>query len=70
MTASEFTSVNEFLDGLHFDDHENYNDKQWEFIHQLQLKEMYLNMANSIDESYEEIDIPKLGEAEIREVSS
>ena len=49
MTASEFTSVNEFLDGLHFGDQEKYNDKQWEFIHQLQLKEMYLNMAYSID---------------------
>ncbi|WP_186671135.1 hypothetical protein [Sporosarcina sp. BP05] len=65
MTASEFTSVNEFLGGLHFEDHENYTDEQWEFIHQLQLKEMYLNMANSIDENYEEIDIRKLGEEDI-----
>ena len=65
MTASEFTSVNEFLDGLHFEDQEKYNDEQWEFIHQLQLKEMYLNMAKSIDESYEEIDIRKMAEAEI-----
>ncbi len=65
MTASEFTSVYEFLDGLHFEDQEKYNDEQWEFIHQLQLKEMYLNMANSIDESYEEIDIRKLAEVQI-----
>lgn len=65
MTASEFTSVYEFLDGLHFEDREKYNEKQWEFFNRLQLKEMYLNMAKSIDESYGKIDIRKLAEAEI-----
>ena len=67
MTASEFTSVNEFLDGLRFEDQEKYNDEQWEFIHRLQLKEMYLNMAKSIDGSYEEIDIRKLAEIQIEQ---
>ena len=65
MTASEFTSVNEFLDGLNFEDQEKYNDEQWEFIHRLQIKEMYLNMAKSIDESYEKIDVQKMAEVEI-----
>lgn len=65
MTASEFTSVYEFLDGLSFENQEKYSDEQWEFIHRLQLKEMYLNMAKSIDESYEGIDIRKLAAGEI-----
>ncbi|MCM3743225.1 hypothetical protein M3193_03640 [Sporosarcina luteola] len=65
MTASEFTSVYDFLDGLRFEDQEKYSDEQWLFIHRLQLKEMYLNMAKSIDESYEAMDIKKMGEAEI-----
>ncbi|MDW0117056.1 hypothetical protein QTL97_08925 [Sporosarcina thermotolerans] len=65
MTASEFTSVYEFLDGLRYEDQEKYNDEQWEFIHRLQLKEMYLNMAKSIDESYKKIDIQKMAEVEI-----
>lgn len=65
MTASEFTSIHEFFDGLRFEDQEKYNEKQWEFFNRLQLKEMYFNIAKSIDESYGEIDIQKLAEAEI-----
>lgn len=65
MTASEFTSIHEFFDGLRFEDQEKYNEKQWEFFNRLQLKEMYFNIAKSIDESYGEIDIQKLVEAEI-----
>lgn len=66
MTTSEYTSIHEFLDGLRFEDQEKYNEKQWEFFNRLQLKEMYVNMAKSIDESYEEINIHKLAEAEIK----
>lgn len=66
MTGSEFTSVYEFLDGLRFEDQEKYNDEQWEFFSRLQLKEMYLNTAKSIDESYGEIDIRKTAESEIK----
>lgn len=66
MTGSEVTSIHEFLDGFRFEDQEKYNEKQWEFFNYLQLKEMYLNMAKSIDESYGEIDMQKMAEAEIK----
>ncbi|MGN7387019.1 hypothetical protein [Sporosarcina sp. SAFN-015] len=65
ITGQQFSSIYDFLDGLRFEDQEKYSEEQWEFFHQLQLKEMYLNMANSIDDSYEEIDIRKFAEIEI-----
>lgn len=57
ITGQQFATISEFLDGLRFEEQEQYSDVEWDFFNSLQLKEMYFGMANSIDESYAEIDI-------------
>lgn len=57
ITGQQFDSIYIFLDGLRFEEQEQYTDEEWVFFNSLQLKEMYLGMANSIDESYAEIDV-------------
>lgn len=65
ITGQEFSSVYDFLDGLNYENRELYSESDWLFIDQLQLKEMYLGMANDIDESYATIDLKKVAENEI-----
>ncbi|WP_301108686.1 hypothetical protein [Sporosarcina sp.] len=57
ITGKQFESIYDFLDGLRFEEQEQYSDRDWEFFNSLQLKEMYFGMANSIDASYAEIDV-------------
>lgn len=57
ITGQQFATISEFLDGLRFEEQEQYSDVEWDFFNSLQLKEMYFGMANSIDESYAEIDV-------------
>ncbi|PIC62634.1 hypothetical protein CSV79_16000 [Sporosarcina sp. P13] len=66
ITGQQFDSVYVFLDGLRFEEQEQYSDKDWEFINSLQLKEMYFSMANSIDESYAEIDVVAGGQGDLK----
>lgn len=55
--GKQFESIYDFLDGLSYEEQELYSDKEWDFFNSLQLKEMYFGIANSIDESYAEIDV-------------
>lgn len=57
ITGKQFESIYDFLDGLSYEEQELYSDKEWDFFNSLQLKEMYFGIANSIDESYAEIDV-------------
>ena len=57
ITGQRFATISDFLDGLRFDEQEQYSDVEWEFFNSLHLKEMYFGMASSIDESYAEIDV-------------
>ncbi|MBE1554990.1 hypothetical protein [Sporosarcina limicola] len=65
ITGREYSSVYDFLDGLNHEDHELYDENEWLFINQLQLKEMYVSMAKDIDGNYARIDFKKFAEAEI-----
>lgn len=67
ITGQEFSSDYDFLDGLNYEDRELYNESDWRSIEQLQLKEMYLGMANEIDGNYASIDLKKVAEATITE---
>jgi len=67
ITGQDFSSVYDFLDGLNYEDRDLYDDSDWRFIEQLQLKEMYLGMANEIDGNYASIDLKKVAEATITE---
>lgn len=62
----EYESVFQFLDEMKFENHDLYSEKEWDIFNQLQLKEMYFNIAKSIDEEYATIDIEKIGEYEIK----
>ncbi|BAQ10147.1 carbamoylphosphate synthase large subunit [Bacillus sp. OxB-1] len=66
MTGQKFGTVHDFLSGLRFEDRDRYSEADWQFIDRLQIKEMYLGMAESIDESYATIDIEALGEGEVK----
>ena len=57
ITGKQFESIYDFLNGLRFEEQEQYSDEEWDFFNSLQLKEMYFGMANTIDESYAEIDV-------------
>lgn len=65
ITGQEFQSVYDFLGTLSYEDHDLYSEQDWRFIEQLQLKEMYFDMANDIDASYAMIDIQKVAEGTI-----
>lgn len=65
MTSEEFDSVHEFLDTLKMDEYDLYTEEEHLFFQQLQLKEMYLNRAQSIDEDYLALDMIAAGEVEI-----
>lgn len=64
-TEQTFASVSEFLEGLDYEVEDLYSDDEWAFFNQMQIKEMYLNVAKSIDEEYDALDWQAIGEAEI-----
>src|SRR5690625_400820 len=65
ITGEEYETVYEFLDTFTMKDVDLYTEDEHLFFQQLQLKEIYLNRAKSIDDDYRELDIIALGEAEI-----
>ena len=65
ITGEEYDTVYEFLDTFTMKDVDLYTEDEHLFFQQLQLKEIYLNRAKSIDDDYRELDIIALGEAEI-----
>lgn len=65
ITGQQFSSVYDFVEQLPYEKRELYSEKDWHFIDQLQLKEMYFGMANDIDESYASIDLEKVAANDI-----
>lgn len=65
-TSQEFTTVYEFLDTLGYEDHDLYSEEEWAIFTRLQLREMYFNLAESIDNDYESIDWKEISEIEIK----
>lgn len=65
ITGQEFESIYDFLGGLRFEDQELYSDEDWEFFNDMQLKEMYFSMADSIDETYAKINVKGAGDGDV-----
>lgn len=65
ITGNKYESVNAFLDDLSVEAYEKYSKEEQSFFHQLQLKEMYLDLAKNIDRDYAELDMQEVAEVEI-----
>ncbi|MEZ2661027.1 hypothetical protein ACBP89_23825 [Aneurinibacillus aneurinilyticus] len=64
-TAQEFSSIDEFLNTLRYEDRDLYTEKEWAFFTQYQLKEMYFNLAKSIDSEYDRMNWKRMAKSEI-----
>lgn len=64
-TDQKFSSVFDFLDTLRYEDVERYSEAELDFFTELQLKEKYYEMANDIDNRYDQIDWEQIGESQI-----
>lgn len=64
-SSKTFGSAVEFFDQLRFEDQELYTEDEIRFFHSVYLKEMYAGTAETIDASYKEFDIERIGESEI-----
>lgn len=65
ITGGKFDSIYVFLEGLKMEDYDLYTEDEHLFFQQLQLKEVYLDRAKSIDDDYETLDVIALGKANI-----
>lgn len=65
ITGGKFDSIYGFLEGLKMEDYDLYTEDEHLFFQQLQLKEVYLDRAKSIDDDYETLDVIALGKANI-----
>lgn len=63
--SEPFSSVNDFLSSLRYEDYELYSEEEQAFINELQLKEMYLNLAKSIASEYDQLDWAEIAKYEI-----
>lgn len=61
----EYSSIFEFLEALDVNSHRLYSEDEWTFFNQLQVKEMYLMVGDSIESDYEQINWSKIAEGEI-----
>ncbi|WP_440896434.1 hypothetical protein ACS127_00075 [Amphibacillus sp. Q70] len=61
-TEQEFSSINEFLDSLPPSDYDMYSEAEWAIFNQLNVRELYLNMAENIDSEYAQLDWEKIAE--------
>lgn len=59
-TNEQFSSVNDFLKN-----YELYSEEEQAFFNQLQIKEMYLNLAKSIESQYEQLDWTEIAQNQI-----
>lgn len=64
-TNERFSSVNDFFQTLRYEDYELYSEEEQAFLNELQLKEMYLNLAKSIDSEYDQLDWAEIAKNEI-----
>lgn len=65
ITGGKFDRIYDFLEGFKMEDYDLYTEDEHLFFQQLQLKEMYLDWAKSIDDDYETLDVIALGKANI-----
>lgn len=65
ITGTKYENVNAFLDDLSLEAYEKYSKEEQSFFHQLQLKEMYLDLAKNIDRDYAELDMQQVAEVKI-----
>ncbi|WP_047983747.1 ABC transporter permease [Ornithinibacillus californiensis] len=64
--GQSFSSAGEFFSQLTYERQEKYSEDQLDSFYTIYLKEMYLDTAKHIDESYQKIDIKELGENNIQ----
>lgn len=64
-TNENFNSIYEFSETLRYEDFERYSEVDRTFFAELELKEMYYNLAMGIDERYNGVDWKQIGEGEI-----
>lgn len=60
ITNKEFTSIYEFLEQTSWDAYDAYSEKDKSFFHQLELKEMYLNIAKNMEIKYDKLSIEEI----------
>ncbi|WP_342511615.1 hypothetical protein MKY34_14050 [Sporosarcina sp. FSL K6-1522] len=65
LTGQQSNSVYDFIEQLPYEERELYSRDDWQFIEQLQLKEMYFGMANDIDKNYADIDLKQVAASDI-----
>lgn len=65
ITGEQFDSIYDFLAGLSFEEQALYSDEDWDFFNDMQLKEMYFSMADSIDETYAKINVKGAGDGDV-----
>lgn len=63
--SQTFTSAFDFFDQLTYEGQEKYTEEELNTFYDLALKEMYVNIAASMDENYAGFDIEQIGEDEI-----
>lgn len=64
-TGETFDQAAEFFNYLTFDRQEHFLERELQSFYDLYLKEMYVNVAETMDEAYQSLDIKKIGEHEI-----
>ena len=65
ITNKKFNSIYEFLDQTSWDAYNAYSEENRAFFHQLELKEMYLNIAKNMETDYNKLSMEKIAEGTI-----
>ncbi|WP_313892406.1 hypothetical protein [Psychrobacillus sp.] len=66
ITGKKFSSVSEFFEQTTWEDFDSYSEVDKSLFRELELKEMYFQMAQSIDVYYDSLKIDSLAEDTIR----
>lgn len=65
MTHTKSTSIYEFLEQTSWDVYNAYSEKDKAFFHELELKEMYLNIAKNMETEYNKLSVEDMAEGTI-----
>ncbi|MBS4196601.1 ABC transporter permease subunit [Lederbergia citri] len=64
-SGQTFEHASDFFAQLNYENQEHFTSKELQSFYELHLKEMYVGMAKSLDSTYAEFNIKKIGEKEI-----
>ncbi|MFJ8064495.1 hypothetical protein ACIQYS_07675 [Psychrobacillus sp. NPDC096426] len=65
ITNTKFNSIYEFLEQTSWDEYNAYSEEDRSFFHQLELKEIYLNIAKNMETEYNKLSIEEIAEGTI-----